>query len=123
MIDNDSRLSECVQANTTKHNDLRDRSRFYDMSYDRDGVDYLGPYDCVLALDCVYKSNSASVARAIIRNTRAGGSAIVINPLRDGLHNLAFALMEYGDVDISSIVVEFGEHTMELQQYIFIAYK
>lgn len=119
MIDKDEILKPAIQYNIT-NNGCLDKATFTNATYE-DIFTNNKQYECILALDCVYRSNCTNVANAIVDNLQENGRAIIINPQRDGLSDFLYTLMEYGTMAKmdDEISIEYSGATMSLCRYIF----
>lgn len=67
-----------------------------------------GPYDIILATDCIYKSTCASFKQAIMTNLAVGGTLLMVNPIetsRPGVDAFIYSLAECGEVSVEHVQV------------------
>ena len=54
-------------------------------------------YDVVVAADCLYRTNAPPFLAAILATLKPGGRFLLVNPIRDGVDEFLYGLLEHGE--------------------------
>ena len=76
--------------------------------------------DVILALDCVYRNNGRLLKFAILNNLKKGGTAIIINPERDGFSDFLYMLNVHGTIQHDTIRIKYDKDETILNFIIFV---
>lgn len=67
-----------------------------------------GPYDVIIATDCIYKSTCTSFKQAVLTNLAIGGTLVMVNPVetsRPGVDGFIYSLAEFGDISVEHVQI------------------
>lgn len=85
-----------------------------------DTRDIDGPFETIILSDCVYRDNAKMLKDAVLKNLETNGTAIIINPIRDGLDDFFYSLQEYGSITFDDIPVKYLDNTLTLKYALFV---
>ncbi len=116
LTDNDKELEKVIKSNIIGNNSSNNTNFSHLDWNDCERESYIGKNaDIIVALDCIYFQNRSILKTAILKNLKMFGTAILINPQRDGLSEFIYMMMEHGTVELKDIDVKYGENQMQLK--------